>query len=339
LLGENKYGKTYSLYRFNIYLADTTLAYIKAGTAYISKVQVKMKPVYMQGDSTASFRFTARQIRSDWGLVSFDRDSLSTIKNTADSRNVITSFSTTETPTLKDSIIFNIDPSVVKEWVTYDSTDSSLPKNYGLLFTPENTNKVLGFNASTLTDTTKMVYMYITVHKDSWGDYEELVTVSPFMDTHMTERIGSLPTSEDKIYLEGSYGVSGFLHFDLSKIPSNIILNKVVLTMEMDPSLSYQGSPTSDSLGLTVFADSTTRKYTSDSTTTTLLIRNGNIFSGDITWMVQDWLLSNGSYPNEGVELYILEDSGCSSRIVLYGSKYADKSKRPKLDIYYTQKN
>jgi hypothetical protein len=340
LLGQNNYSKTYALYRFSIYVPDTTLAYLRAGTAKVTRAWVTMKPTYMQGDSTAQFRFTGRQIWNDWGLVYFDRDSLETIKSGASGPNVISFTNNTPLcPTLKDSIQFDIEPYVVKEWIVYDSTDSSSPKNYGLLLEPTTSGKVLGFAGSTYGDTTTTNYLYVTITKDSWGDYVDTVAVTPYMDTHMTKHLTTYPQSDEYVYLEGSYSERGFLRFDLSKIPSNIILNKVVLTMQMDPSLSYQSSPTADSIGLTILADSTTKAYTSDSTTVTLITRSGNTFTGTITWMFQDWIQNNNSYPNHGIELYLYEDAATTSRIVLYGSKYPDKSKRPKLDIYYTQKN
>jgi hypothetical protein len=340
LLGRNNYSETDMLCQFSIYVDDTTLTYLKAGTATITRAWMVMNPTYILGDTTEQFGFSAYQIRNPWGLYYFNRDSLETIISNKDSKNVISmSNSTPSNPALKDSIMFDINTDVVTKWVTYDSTVASAEKNYGLIFIPSaGTKKVLGFNPSSSTDTSDVTYMKFTIHKDGWAK-DDTVYVTPYMDTHITKHTVPLPTVADEIYLEGSYVVRGFLKFDLSQVPSNIILNKVILTMEMDPSKSLNGKPTTDSIGVTVLADSSTKAYTKDSTVVTLITRKGNIFSGDITWMVQDWIKKNNVYSNHGVLLYLFDDAATAARLVLYGGKYADKSKRPKLDIYYTQKN
>lgn len=86
-----------------------------------------------------------------------------------------------------------------------------------------------------------------------------------------------------------------------------------------------------------MFADSTTRKLTSDNFTT-ILQRKGNIFTGDITWMVQRWLKGEPEFPNHGALLTLLDEDISAARIAIYGSKDANKTVRPKLKIVYMKK-
>jgi hypothetical protein len=329
LLGQNAYSKTDLLFRYAVYLPDTTKSYLRNGTATITKAWMVMKPSYILGDSTKPFGFSAYQIRSPWGLLNFNRDSLSVVLNTRDQQNVISNVPSN--PTRKDSIKFNIEPSVVAEWATYDSTNSNSKKNYGLIFIPtEGTDRYLGFRAVTSSTESQITYMKFAIHKDSWGQFEDTIRVTPDMDTHIMEK-QTLPTNNSEIYLEGSYVSRGFIHFDLSKIPQNIILNKAEFSIQVDVEKSLFSSPATDSLEMVVMGDSTKKSLNSDSSIVTL-------FKGDITWMMQKWIQRDNIYPNQGAMLYISNDASTAEKIILHGSQDADKSKRPKLDIYYTQK-
>ncbi len=335
LLGKNEYSSADLLYRFSVYVPDTTLTYIKNGQAAITKAWITMKPSYSLGDTTKPFGFTAYQIRSDWGLLEFNRDSLNALQY--DQTNVLLN---TPQPgvTTKDSIIAELNPDVVKEWVTYDSTVAGSKKNYGLIFKPTAaTGRYLGFKASTSDSAKKISQLHVIIHNANWAT-DDSIQVIPWMDSHIMEK-SALPVSNDRIYLEGSYAIRGFLFFDLSTIPSNIIINKAVLTLNYDANSSTNGSVASDTLLVNVLADSTLKTFNSDSTKSSILYRSGSAFSGDITWMVQKWIKHDSSYPNEGMTFYLYNENASAARQVFYGSRYADKALRPKLDLYFTSKN
>ena len=335
LLGQNDYSTTDLLYRFNIYIPDTMLTFIKNNEATITKAWLVMKPSYSLGDSTKPYGFTVYQIRSDWGLLGFNRDSLANLQY--DKNNIL--LNTPQAgPTTKDSIVAELSPSVVKEWVTYDSTVAGSPKNYGLLFKPTTqTGRYLGFRASNTDSLKKTNQLSIIIHKDSWVT-DDTIQVTPWMDTHIMEK-QTLPVSNDRIYLEGLYTIRGFLFFDLNKIPSNVIINKATLTLHYDANSSTNGSIPSDTLQVNAIGDSTTMKFNSDSTKSSVLYRNNNVFTGDITWMVQKWIKHDPNYLNEGLTFYFYNSDDTAARQVFFGSKYADKALRPKLDLYYTIKN
>jgi hypothetical protein len=75
---------------------------------------------------------------------------------------------------------------------------------------------------------------------------------------------------------------------------------------------------------------------TADSNYSTILKRNKNLFSGDITWMVQKWIgkLSD----NYGVRLSLADETSSAARIVLYGNKESNPLLRPRIKLVYTQK-
>ncbi|MEW6702391.1 MAG: hypothetical protein AB1298_06690, partial [Bacteroidota bacterium] len=112
---------------------------------------------------------------------------------------------------------------------------------------------------------------------------------------------------------------------------------KTTLELTIDTLKTTDGLPKSDSLMIQMLADSTTRKVTSDNFTS-ILQRKGNIFTGDITWMVQRWLKGEPQFPNHGALLTLLDEDISAARIAFYGSRSADKTVRPKLKIVYMKK-
>ena len=165
--------------------------------------------------------------------------------------------------------------------------------------------------------------------------YDTLV-VYPSKDLHIVESIGAVPIgSQDKIILEGGYALRGKLKMDVSAIPKDVSISKAILELNVDEINSIDGDPSSDSIYVHMYLNSARDSLTADSTVTTLLKRSGNVFSGNISWMVQKWVSGT---ENQGMRLTLLDEYSSVSKIVLYGSKENNPALRPKLTIYYPKK-
>ncbi|KAF0140040.1 MAG: hypothetical protein FD122_2801 [Stygiobacter sp.] len=149
--------------------------------------------------------------------------------------------------------------------------------------------------------------------------------------------MGAKPVSENHIYLQGSIGVRSVLSFDISKLPKNIILNKATLELTVDdnPAQTSDGTPASDSITVQTLKDSVAKELTSDSLYFAYLKRTGNIYSGDIAWMVQKWIKGDA---NQGIILALPDENYSASRIAIFNSKVTDKALRPRLKLIYTIK-
>jgi len=326
ILGKNSYIESYILLSFQIYLADSLITKIKDNKLKVAETWMDMKVKYSLGDKNLPFDFTVHQVRKQWGSDAFNYDSLKILNYDAND----VSYSRSITDTL---VKFNLVPNTVFEWLKY-SVDSTLaPKNYGLLFKPTSaTQRLLGFKGYQLKNDPDVPTLYIVLEQPSV--FKDTILVSPYMDIHVVN--GTEIYSPNDIVLEGGMGYKGYLFFDLSMLPSNIIISKATLELSVDSLKSFDGTPSSDSIVVKVLKDSVSKSYTSDSTYYAILSRSGNVFSGDISWMVQKWV--SGKEENHGLELSLADEKSSVARIWIYGSKQSE-ALRPRLKIYYLKNN
>lgn len=328
LLGKTPYSESSILYRFNIYVPDTTLTKITNNEVLIQSAWIDMIPRYTIGDKASTFDFAVHQVRSNWSAPGFDRDSIKSQSFNYDAADVKSGLVVTDT-----TIRFNLKNEVVREWLNA-RVNSSAPKNNGLIFTPGNTSKMLGFRAVEVNGTYYETYLHVIINRP--GYYLDTLNVNPDEDVHVvTRRAGFVPPVSSDFYLEAGYSLRGSVFFDLSSLPRNAIINKAALELTVDAAKEVDGSLKSDSLYVQLLADSTLHKLSSDSLSTSFLVRKGDIFSGDISWAVQKWL--NG-HVNAGLAFTFYDEYSAAARIPFYGSNNPNKALRPKLKITYLQK-
>lgn len=329
ILGKTFYGESYILLLFKPSLIDTLLTRYKNKELKIYDTWISMKPNYFLGDKSLPFNFTVHQISNKWGIAGFDRDSLKNLQ--IDDNDISTNKVITDT-----LITFKLPISVVDTWLksSYDSTTS---KNYGIILKPtSNTQRMIGFKAvySSNEISTSVILNY-AIERTPTPVYKDTLNVSPYLDNHVVT--GVAQKSFNHFYLQSSYAQRAILSFDLTKLPTNIIVNKATLELTSDPKISLDGIPSSDSIDVQILADSITKKLTSDSLYNITLSKpaNSNIYSGDLTWMVQKWLKGE---KNQGLKLSLTDEYSASSLIAFYNSKETDKTLRPRLKIIYAKK-
>ena len=326
LLGKTSYAESSLLLLYDIYVPDSLLTRLKAGELLVKSASMKMIPRYTLGDKSAPFDFSIYQVRSPWTEIGFNRDSLSQLSY--DQSDIKSNLTMTDT-----TLNFDLSTNAVKEWLMRKADSTAAPKNYGIIFKPKpSTQKILGFLGIIGTSSSNESMLNIILERPSTG-YKDTINVSPYEDVHVVT--GSLPTASSDFYLEGGYMLKSKLFFDVSSLPKNSIVNKAILDLTVDESQSLDGSLKSDSMYVQLLADSTTMKLTGDSTYSVLLVRTGNVFSGDISWIVQKWL---SGVSNQGIIMSLVDEYTSAARIAFYGSKDPNKALRPKLKITYMQK-
>ncbi len=325
LLGRNSYAEADLLYRFDIYLADSLWKYIKSNQLSVTSAWMTMKPTYKLGSTNLNFDFSAHQVRSKWNVIGFDKDSLPNLNY--DRTNVLSSLSVTDT-----LVKFDLQPDVVQEWLKWKADSTSAPKNYGLLLKPTaSSQRILGFDAYIPNVTNEIPFLHFILKKAP--SFVDTINVSPFMDVHVLT--GSIPTNITDMVLEGSLAVRSSLFFDITSLPKNIIVNKATMELQRDSINSTDGIPSTDSLLVYMLADSTTKMMTRDSVVTTILSRKGNLYSGDISWIIQKWLSGTD---NQGIKIEMIREYFSAARIRIYGSEDPNKLLRPRLKITYLQR-
>jgi len=323
LLGRNEKYEAQALLRYEFSLPDSVITLVQENKLNISEASIYVKLKYYLGDKSLPFDFTVHRITSNWSTAGFNTDSLNLLQY--ENRDIAFEKAVDDT-----SIAFKLDPSVVLEWIKFSVDSNSAEPNYGILIKPTpGTKRIVGFNAYQLftdTDLPSLTIMY------GRNEVTDTLSTLPYMDLHAI--IGAPETSDNDIVLQGGLFNRGFLYFDLAGLPKNIIINKAELELYVNELKTFDGEPASDSIIVKVLADSTNKTYTSDSTITTVLSRSGDKFTGDIAWIVQKWV-SDTSYTNQGLELYLEDEKESLATIWIYGTHSVNNYNRPKLKITY----
>ena len=131
--------------------------------------------------------------------------------------------------------------------------------------------------------------------------------------------------------VQGGLIANAKMWFDVSKIPSNTLINHAQLTFTADSSATFAGNNFTNSLVAINFSDSTTLAY--DTLQSVALIGNGNQYSGNITAIVQKWIDTG---VNQGMLIQAYNQSSGLELFALKGSTAAYPALRPRLTIIYT---
>ncbi|MFZ6032534.1 MAG: hypothetical protein ACOYVE_04390 [Melioribacter sp.] len=323
LVGKNDKYEAQALLRYEFSVPDSVITLAQGNNLNISEASIYIKLKYYLGDKSLPFDFTVHRITSYWSTAGFNTDSLDALQY--DYRDIAYEKTVDDT-----SITFKIDPSIVLDWIKYSADSNAAEPNYGILIKPtNNTQRIVGFNAYQLftdTDLPALTIMY------GRNEVTDTLSALPYMDVHAIK--GDPVISDNDMVLQGGLFNRGFLYFDLADLPKNIIVNKAELELYIDKLKTIDGVPSSDSIIVKVLADSVEKSYTSDSTITTILSRDGDKFKGDIAWIVQKWV-SDTSYTNQGLELYLADEKESLATIWIYGARSVNEGIRPKLKITY----
>ena len=329
ILGQNSYAKSSILFHWNVYLPDTTLAYINSGEVTVDTALVRMVPKFHMNYSMP-ISFTVQKLKGDWSLNGFTRDSLNLITNDGDP-NILTS----PVDETDSTVSFLLQNSMVDDWLKLKADTNLTNTNFGVILKPTAASQgFIGFQSTFFATDTNEVYLTIYLKKGSTRF--DTVVVYPDKNFSIVESVGNVPPEiSDKIVLLGGYALRGKLFMDVPNIPKDVSISKAILELTLDEANTVNGDPSSDSLFVHMYADSANTLLTGDSLVTTLLIKDGNKYTGNITWMVQKWI--NGT-DNQGVQLTMYDELSTVAKLVFYGSTESNPALRPKLTIYYPKK-
>lgn len=328
LLGKNSYSESVVLLHFSIYLTDSLKEQLNNNESFVRQVWMQMTPTYKMGDAN-NLNFTLHEINSKWSSEGFNKDSLNSPAFTYNPTNILNS------KTIDDTTFnFEFEPSVVQRWLEYHADTLTNPKYYGLLMKPTSgTQSYIGFNSIQAYDTETRPKIFVVMEKPSV--YKDTISLLPYMDLHVVT--GDVPVNENRMIVQGGLPIRSNLFFDLTSLSKDIIVNKATLELTVDTLASFDGNPSSDSILVRILKDSTAKTLTGDSLIATVIKRNGNIFSGEVTWMIQRWL--QGDAENQGMLLELYDENASVSRISLYGTKEPNILLKPRLKIIYMKKN
>jgi len=224
-----------------------------------------------------------------------------------------------------DSICFFLPPATVEQWLSDKNQD------YGFLITSEDDNFMVKlFSEEANSDSTPepniTIYMTVDTTKDTLqrGTAEDVSLIYEYIE----------PTS-DRLVLSTTTGYCIYLSFNLDSIPEKAILNRAVVHLTTDTSLSFPDNQ--DTLELKAYPI-----YDPDWSFPSVKYNQyityvGSVYKDsagvNITHMVQTWI--KGIEENYGLVLKVKSENK-EQFTRFFFSTSADSALMPRLDIYYT---
>ena len=321
LIGKRDELDATTLMNFAFFIADSLRQDFLDGNILVNTAFIELTPTYTYTDSIAEYDFTVHKITSDWSIgftsdslanLSFDGEDLSSNKNFTDS-----------------IYTFDLNNDFVLQWIKI-SIDSSLGKNNGIYIIPTmSTGKVVGFEALTTTSSDAATFRVVIEKPGSFVD-----TIRAFIFADVSTIIKDLPVLPVvDIGVQASTTIQSRLFFDLSEVPPDIIINKAELILTEDTLSSITGS--SFNPHLTVFKITDSSDVTLDENRLIDLIKENNIYTGDITSFITSWI---NNEDNQGM---VIRPASLIEGLELFairGSEYPELSERPRLRIVFTSK-
>lgn len=320
LIGKKDDLTAHTIMNFALFLPDSIKTGFNDGSIIIESATIELYPTYFFSDSSAVFDFTVHKILSNWSSSSFSADSFNTLQFNPEDVSSNKSFN--------DSVYsFKITNELAREWIDFSMNTDSLT-NYGILLSPtESTEKIMGFEAFNqfLDVDTKLL---VVISKP--GSYID--TLRGIIASDISVVLGELPQiTSEYMLVQSSLTINSKLYFDLSQIPSNVVINRATLVLTSDSSKNVFGSVFENSLIAFLIEDEQTNEVNSD-----LFIRLNpieNKYTGELAPMVRKWLRDND---NKGLILRSGSEQVGVELFYLFGSQASDPNNRPYLEIVYS---
>lgn len=324
LLG--KYGKQKAsiLIQFAYYLPDSLKNDLNSGAITITDGWVEFVRTYIFGDSSGTMDFSAHKITSPWTSYGFTSDSLNSANFTYDNADVSSNRDVTS-----DSInSFHLSTQYLTESLKNSVNGLS---EYGMYLEPTSSSqKVIGYQAVSGGAPTQPA-LKIVINKS--GVYTDTLGFDGYGDVSILD--GDLPTVDpDEIVMQSSLVGQSRIAFDVSSIPSEAIINKARLILNIDTLKTKYGSSSTPVIAVFNIADSAAKQIDS-SFSGAKLSPYDSTYEGNITGFVQKWVTSK---QNQGIILSPQDGINGMETFVFRGSNATEPWKRPRLEILYTIK-
>ena len=321
LIGKRDELEATTLMDFLFFIEDSLRQDFLDGNITVNQAFMELTPTYTYTDSMAEYDFTVHEITSDWstGFTSDSLDNLSfNLEDLSSNKNFTDSIYT-----------FDLNSDFVLQWIK-NSIDTSLGTNNGLYFIPTmSTGKVVGFQALTTTSSTAAKLRVVIEKPGSFID-----TIGAFIFADVSAIISDLPVLPAvDIGVQASTTIQSSLFFNLSEVPRDIVINKAELILTEDTLSSITGSSFNSNLAVFKITDSS--DVTIDEGMGIILIKNNNIYTGDITSFITSWI---NNEDNQGM---VIRPASLIEGLELFairGSEYPELSERPRLRIVFTSK-
>ncbi len=323
LLGRFQNVEASSLIRFAVVLPDTIKSAFNNSSLNILSAKVYLTKLYSIGDTSNQLNYSVHFVNSGWTSFGFTADSLSNLQY--DNNDISSNKNYSDT-----LYTFDIDEQTVNLWFTSASA-TPIQLNKGMYLKPDPTSaSVIGFEATNNVEFTGIPRLNVIVQTGSLID-----TLNFYSIEDVSALSGDKPVvPSGDIAVQGGLAVNARVKYDLSSIPKGAVINKAQFTIYLDSSAVFTGDNFNNSLVVYFARDTVETSY--DSTSSIVLNRSGNYFTGDIAKFIQS--IVSGYHDNNGFVITAGSQNLGIDIFALKGSDASDASLRPRLVITYTGK-
>ncbi|MCI0474348.1 MAG: hypothetical protein L0Y76_12270 [Ignavibacteria bacterium] len=335
-----KYVNTYSSLYFTVgkyqgYESKTLLRALNISENYDSSVvlssYIKINyNKYAYRDTLGSVSFGIYSLTKKYDLALITNDSFST---SSVGTSLLGSYSGTPNDTAQ--ILIPFDNTTAKNWLNYAADTNYPQKNYGIIFVPNGgSTTIKGFGtqfkpSSIITNLVPKVIITALKNGDTTTLIYDLETTSLSTTTDS-------PYLADRFVLQNGISYHSILNFDISKLPSGVIINQALLRLKLDRDNSYISPGTNKKLLFNLVTDSAAK--TVDVTTGYISSEPDSVtYTVTLTPVFFRW--NNASASNYGVYIRNAYDILNLDKFYFYGPNVQDTTKRPLLIIRYTPKD
>ena len=314
---------------------------------YTSKSMLKFVEVSPDYDSSKiilavlTLKYNDYYFQQDKGLTAFDvykmtknfnyPDVLYDSVNSSDYGNV-SQGSYLGTPSDTQQVNIPLNNSLASEWLEYAADTSYQFKNYGVMLLPNaSSNTIKGFYS--FVNTTDLI-PYVTIILTKNG-VQDTLTLNISEQVSLTDAPLSVVPA-DRFALQTGIAFRNVLNFDLSKLPPNVIINNVLLTLTLDSKNSFISPDADKRITLGAVIDSSTNTDSLFITVTPIDSVNYVASSTSLNGIFQRW--NTGSLPNQGLAFRTITESTNLDYFVFYSPTYSDAALVPRIRITYTQR-
>ena len=315
----------YQSYESKALLKFYNLPSDKDSAKIISAVLTLKYGNYYFKDKTGLTDFNVYKVISnlDYNTITFDSVSSSDFGNTTlgNYSGVVADSS---------SISLTLNNEMIKDWFEYSADTSYAVKNNGIVLSPNISSSALKGFYLINSNTDLMPKVKVVLSKNNVTD-----TVS--LDASVGLSLSDAPASiipNERFLLQNGIAYRNILKFDLTKLPSNVIINNVNLQFTLDKSASFISDNTDKRIVIGMVTDSVSKK---DSLYNNASLLDTITYSVNLNQVFQRW--NSGIMPNLGLTLKNIFELQNLDNFAIYSPAASDISKRPRLKITYTLRN
>lgn len=223
-----------------------------------------------------------------------------------------------------------IDNQTVKDWLEYAADTSYAQKNYGIMLQPTSASTTIRGFYSFNNQTVNLPYLSVVLTKN--GETDTIKIIAPETVSLSDAQSANLPP--ERMLVQNGIAYRTSMTYDLSKLPSNVIINNAKVELHLDSKASYISESGSRTLVFGLINDTS---GFGDTLFTNAFPQDSVTYSVSVNQIFQNW--NSGFLPNLGLSIKGSFELQNLDRFIFYSNEVADTTLRPRLKIYYTLRN